>query len=270
MARFAPDLDLRPYLDQARTRILALRHRWRRSPLEPLTLPFVAAVLVNAVGLGLLQARQHRLVTAQEAPAAEDTRQLLELSEGLEAKPGLNTVAVPLGDSLPPPPPDLLADAGGDTGLLAAVPGTDAAEAPAADTDSPETVAAPSPASGDDAAEPPQAAAVNPEAPAGEPEATLTTIAGLLLLSQPANPYDVSWETATAQGTPPDELGKLPAGLALRSLPVDAARRAGLPVVHGQSVLVDDRLYLLWVKDTTLWMMRAEFGSARPGAGTSE
>lgn len=271
MARLAPDLDLRPYLDQARTRMLALRNRWRRSPLEPLTLPFVAAVLVNAVGLGLLQMRQHRLVTAREAPAAQDTQQLLELSKGLEATPDLNTVAVPPGDSLPPPPPDLPADAGGGTVPFAAAPGADGSEAPAAATDSAETVAAPPPASGDSAAEAPKAAGPNPEAPAGEPEATETSFAGLLLLAQPANPYDVSWETATAQGTPPDELRRLPASLALRSLPVDAARLAGLPVVHGQSVLVDDRLYLLWLKDNTLWMMRAELGSARAaGAGPSE
>jgi len=270
MARLAPDLDLRPYLDQARTRILALLSRWRRSPLEPLTLPFVAAVLINAVGLSLLQMRQHRLVTAQEAPAAEDSQQLLELSEGLEAKPDLNTVEVPLGDSLPPPPPDLLADAGGDTVPFATAPSADAAEAPGADTGSAETVAAPSPVSGDSAAEPPKVASLNTEAQPGEPEATETNFAGLRLLAQPANPYDVSWDTATAQGTPPDELRKLPAGLALRSLPVDAARLAGLPVVHGQSVLVDDRLYLLWVKDATLWMMRAEFGSATVGVEKSE
>jgi hypothetical protein len=261
MARFAPVLDLRPYLDQARTRILVLRNRWRRSPLEPLTLPLVAAVLVNAVGLSLLQMRQNRLVNAQEAPAAEDTQQLLELSDGLEATPDLNSVEVPFGDSLPPPPLDLLADAPGDAFPLSTASSTDGFEAVETDTGSAETGSDPSLDSDNDAAEPNKAASPNPEAPADEPEATETTFAGLLLLVPPANPYDVSWETATAQGIPPDELRKLPASLALRSLPVDAARLAGLPVVHGQSVLVEDRLYLLWVKDNTLWMMRAELGA---------
>lgn len=270
MARFVPDLDLRPCLDQARSRILALRNRWRRPPLVPLTLPLVAAVLVNAAGLSMLQMRQHRLVTAQEAPAVEDTPQLLELSEGLEATPDHTSVEVPFSDSLPPPPLDLLADAADAAVPLATAPSTDGSEAVDADTGSAETVADPPPADDDSAAEPQKPASRNPEAPAVEPEATDNTFAGLLILAPPANPYDVGWETATAQGTPPDELRTLPASLALRSLPVDAARIAGLPVVHGQSVLVDDRLYLQWVKDNTLWMMRAEFGAARAGAGKAE
>ncbi|MCP9888256.1 hypothetical protein KBY96_10000 [Cyanobium sp. ATX 6A2] len=267
MARFAPVLDLHLHLNQARTRILALRNRWRRSPLEPLTLPLVAAVLLNAAGLSLLQMRQNRLVNAQEAPAAEDTQQLLELSDGLEATPDLNSVEVPL----PPPPLDLLADAPGDAFPFSTASSTDGSEAVEADPGSAETLAAQPPASGDSAAETQKAASPNSEAPAVDPEAAETTPEGLLiLLAQTVNPYDASWETATAEGTPPNELRKLPATLALRSLPVDAARLAGLPVVHGQSVLFDDRLYLLWVKGNTLWMMRAEFGSARAGVGKPE
>jgi hypothetical protein len=49
----------------------------------------------------------------------------------------------------------------------------------------------------------------------------------------------------------------LPAELAVREVPLSQARRSGADIRHRRLVRLDDGLLLLWVEDSTLWLVRS-------------
>ena len=49
----------------------------------------------------------------------------------------------------------------------------------------------------------------------------------------------------------------LPAGVAIRDLPLSQARRSGADIQHRRLVRLDDGVLLLWVEGSTVWLVRS-------------
>jgi hypothetical protein len=49
----------------------------------------------------------------------------------------------------------------------------------------------------------------------------------------------------------------LPAGLAVRDLPLNQARRSGANIQHRRLVRLDDGVLLFWVEGSTVWLVRS-------------
>ena len=74
-------------------------------------------------------------------------------------------------------------------------------------------------------------------------------------------PYQALWESARPEATGPAGLGALPGLLERRSLPLAQARRGGLPINHGEGVLLGDQLMLFWIQADQLWLLRAKLSA---------
>jgi hypothetical protein len=87
----------------------------------------------------------------------------------------------------------------------------------------------------------------------GEPEP-------LLLRPEAAaqQPYQALWDGARPESTGPAAVGSIPGLLERRSLPLAQARRGGLPINHGEGVLLGDQLLLFWIQADQLWLLRAK------------
>jgi hypothetical protein len=73
-----------------------------------------------------------------------------------------------------------------------------------------------------------------------------------------ATPADLRlWGLARTSRTSPGSLEGLPAGLAVRNLPLSQARRSGADIQHRRMVRFDDGVLLLWVEGTTVWLVRS-------------
>lgn len=84
---------------------------------------------------------------------------------------------------------------------------------------------------------------------------------GPLLLRPEAaaqQPYQALWDGARPEMTGPAGVGTLPGLLERRSLPLAQARRGGLPINHGEGVLLGDQLLLFWIQADQLWLLRAK------------
>lgn len=69
-------------------------------------------------------------------------------------------------------------------------------------------------------------------------------------------PYLALWESARPEAGAPAGMPPLPATLERRSLPLQQARRGGLPINHGEGVLLGDQLLLFWIQGDQLWLLR--------------
>ena len=65
------------------------------------------------------------------------------------------------------------------------------------------------------------------------------------------------WTLAKTSRPAPGSLQSLPAELAVREVPLSQARRSGADIRHRRLVRLDDGLLLLWVEDSTLWLVRS-------------
>jgi hypothetical protein len=65
------------------------------------------------------------------------------------------------------------------------------------------------------------------------------------------------WTLAKPSRPAPGSLQGLPAELAVRELPLSQARASGADIRHRKLVRLDDGLLLLWVEDSTLWLVRS-------------
>lgn len=65
------------------------------------------------------------------------------------------------------------------------------------------------------------------------------------------------WTLAKPSRPAPGSLQGLPAELAVRELPLSQARGSGADIRHRKLVRLDDGLLLLWVEDSTLWLVRS-------------
>jgi len=73
-----------------------------------------------------------------------------------------------------------------------------------------------------------------------------------------ATPADLRlWGLARKSRIAPGSLEGLPAGLALRELPLNQARRSGAEIQHRRLVRLDDGVLLLWVEGSTVWLVRS-------------
>jgi len=105
----------------------------------------------------------------------------------------------------------------------------------------------------------PRGAAANPgpEAegrPAGGDQAR--TPAGSTALR--ATPADLRlWGLARTSRPSPGPLEGLPAGVAIRDLPLSQARRSGADIQHRRLVRLDDGVLLFWVEGSTVWLVRS-------------
>ncbi|MEB3361064.1 MAG: hypothetical protein VKI42_02940 [Synechococcaceae cyanobacterium] len=87
----------------------------------------------------------------------------------------------------------------------------------------------------------------------GEAEAPLRRPEGAAL-----QPYQALWEGAQSETGSPAGVSALPAMLERRSLPLAQARRGGLPINHGEGVLLGDQLLLFWIQGDQLWLLRSK------------
>jgi hypothetical protein len=104
----------------------------------------------------------------------------------------------------------------------------------------------------------PRSGAGNPGPEAeGKPLGNLErTPAGVASLR--ATPADLRlWGLARKSRIAPGSLEGLPAGLALRELPLNQARRSGAEIQHRRLVRLDDGVQLLWVEGSTVWLLRS-------------
>ena len=104
----------------------------------------------------------------------------------------------------------------------------------------------------------PRSGAGNPGPEAeGKPLGNLErTPAGVASLR--ATPADLRlWGLARKSRIAPGSLEGLPAGLALRELPLNQARRSGAEIQHRRLVRLDDGVLLLWVEGSTVWLVRS-------------
>jgi hypothetical protein len=65
------------------------------------------------------------------------------------------------------------------------------------------------------------------------------------------------WTLAKPSRPAPGSLQGLPAELAVREVPLSQARGSGADIRHRRLVRLDDGLLLLWVQDSTLWLVRS-------------
>lgn len=73
-----------------------------------------------------------------------------------------------------------------------------------------------------------------------------------------ANPADLRlWGLAKTSRPSPGPLEGLPAGLAVRDLPLNQARRSGANIQHRRLVRLDDGVLLFWVEGSTVWLVRS-------------
>lgn len=73
-----------------------------------------------------------------------------------------------------------------------------------------------------------------------------------------ATPADLRlWGLARTSRPSPGPLDGLPAGLAIRDLPLNQARRSGANIQHRRLVRLDDGVLLLWVEGSTVWLVRS-------------
>jgi hypothetical protein len=71
-------------------------------------------------------------------------------------------------------------------------------------------------------------------------------------------PFQALWEGAQPETSGPAGVSALPAMLERRSLPLAQARRGGLPINHGEGVLLGDQLLLFWIQGDQLWLLRSK------------
>jgi hypothetical protein len=71
-------------------------------------------------------------------------------------------------------------------------------------------------------------------------------------------PYQALWDGARPEATGPGGVISLPGLLERRSLPLAQARRGGLPINHGEGVLLGDQVLLFWIQADQLWLLRAK------------
>ena len=73
-----------------------------------------------------------------------------------------------------------------------------------------------------------------------------------------ANSADLRlWGLARTSRPNPGALEGLPAGLAVRELPLSQARHSGADIQHRRLVRLDDGVLLLWVEGSTVWLVRS-------------
>ena len=73
-----------------------------------------------------------------------------------------------------------------------------------------------------------------------------------------ATPADLRlWGLARTSRPSPGPLEGLPAGVAIRDLPLSQARRSGADIQHRRLVRLDDGVLLLWVEGSTVWLVRS-------------
>ena len=73
-----------------------------------------------------------------------------------------------------------------------------------------------------------------------------------------ATPADLRlWGLARTSRPSPGPLEGLPAGLAVRDLPLNQARRSGANIQHRRLVRLDDGVLLFWVEGSTVWLVRS-------------
>jgi hypothetical protein len=65
------------------------------------------------------------------------------------------------------------------------------------------------------------------------------------------------WTLAKPSRPAPGSLQGLPAELAVRELTLSQARGSGADIRHRRLVRLDNGLLLLWVEDSTLWLVRS-------------
>jgi len=65
------------------------------------------------------------------------------------------------------------------------------------------------------------------------------------------------WTLAKPSQPAPGSLQGLPAGLEVREVPLSKARGSGADIRHRKLVRLDDGVLLLWVDDSTLWLVRS-------------
>jgi hypothetical protein len=106
----------------------------------------------------------------------------------------------------------------------------------------------------------------NPRSGAGSPGPELagkassgdlarTPTGGTALRASPADRQ--LWTLAKPSQPAPGSLQGLPAGLEVREVPLSKARASGADIRHRKLVRLDDGVLLLWVDDSTLWLVRS-------------
>jgi hypothetical protein len=103
----------------------------------------------------------------------------------------------------------------------------------------------------------------NPRSGAGSPgpgkassgDLARTPTGGTDLRASPADRQ--LWTLAKPSQPAPGSLQGLPAGLEVREVPLSKARASGADIRHRKLVRLDDGVLLLWVDDSTLWLVRS-------------
>lgn len=233
------------------------RRPLRLRPGSPLLIALLAAALFHALALSFMQLRASRQAIGTAGGAAgptapgagDDTPELLRLSRRLAQGNALPPLILPPSEPLPPPPPELERAGRATTTTTAARPGRRQPSGTAGRSQRAgssrrlaATASATAPAAG------PRDSASSEETP----QALITQARRQLSGAAEAGPpraegplpaaWQQLWDAATPGGEPPAALADLGGGVELRRLP--------------QTVLIGDRLLLLWRDGSALWLIR--------------
>ena len=264
-------------------RVQPLRQR-SLPPASPLSLALLAAVSLHLLVLAGLQLRPRRPAPLPPAPRSDNTPELLRFSRQQALEPSLAPLSVAALAQLPPPPP--LEPSGRAGGPMAVRPGS---ATPARRTP---------PQRGRSAADRAAAGQTSGAArrPAGSDPASAPTLelalaslerlqgGGLLrhaageergwplprrAQGEEASQWRRLWESASPGSASGESQRPLPAGSELRRLPAAQAEPLSLHPSQRLSLLLADRLLLIWSAGGELWILQAPANRAEAGGAAA-
>jgi hypothetical protein len=259
---------------------LAARLRPGAAP-SPLVIALLAAIALHLLALSALQLRQRRQPAAAMPPPRDDTPELLQFSRHQTREPAIAPLSLASLAQLPPPPPPPLTPTTGS-----AAPGAPPPRGPLARSGD---LNPSQPAAG--RRNRPQASAAGSAGRNRTPQRTAAggsrrdpgleaALAALLRWQStpegrssgggesgwpaPQKPeaeqlalWKRLWEKASPSGGAPGAQRSLPAGVELRRLPASDSDGAALPEGRRLSLVLGERLLLVWSAGQELWLLQA-------------
>lgn len=193
---------------------------------------------------------------SRRVASADDTPTLLRWSRTPVAAPAATLQTIPLQGlaALPPPPPSTLPP----RAVGAPAPAAERVEAEAV------AVAAGLPRQPGEAFRLARQVALAPRPKQAAAAVVAVQRHQWWLLPGQDKALQALWERGQEQ-VPPDALGPVPDGVAVRQVAATAAAPLALAALHGRSLLDGDQLWLLWRQGASLWILRGPLESS-PGS----
>ena len=241
---------------------------------SPLAVALAAAIALHLLALSALQLRQRRQPAAALPPPRDDTPELLQFSRQQTREPAIAPLSIrALAQLPPPPPPPLAAAAAAPKG--ASLRGGDLARKPSSSRRGPQPATRTAAAARRDLA-PGGSGAHSPRIDPGlqaalgvltrwqEGRDGVAVAAGEAGWPAPEKPEATQlalwkrlWEKAAPAPAGPRQPRPLPAGVELRRLAIDEGTPAPLPEEGRLSLVLGERLLLIWSSGGELWLLMA-------------